>query len=204
VWAARVSDDRAATFLARADTIVDNLVAIQNTNVNLSSAPANKQLDAMHRCFAHTPQSHDISEYTNLDSSMPATVVCSPWMSAITADGLEAYADDTAPARRAIALNAIVRLGRRLASPDNRASNGRPHYLLGVDGANAPDGFDEHWGEVAYVGAMAFHYSGRADMTLRTNVMHYVNGFAADGVAGQLRSFNWQCRSAIATPFFLQ
>jgi len=54
------------------------------------------------------------------------------------------------------------------------------------------------------VGAMAFHYSGRTDMTLRTNVMHFVNGFANDGTVGQLRSFNWQCRSAIATPFYLQ
>jgi hypothetical protein len=38
---------------------------------------------------------------------------------------------------------------------------------------------------------MAFHPSGRTDQTLRTQVMHFVNGFSNDG-------------SAIATPFYLQ
>lgn len=204
VFAARVSDDQAATFRTRANTIVTNLIAIQDTALSLSGAPTNKNLDAMHRCFAHTPQAHDISEYVNLDSAMSATLVCSPWMSAIAADGLEAYADDAAPAQRTAALNAIVRLGRRLANGDNRGPTGRPHYLLGVDGANAPDSFDEHWGEVAYVAAMAWHYSGRSDATLRTNAMHFVTGFSTNGSIGQLRSFNWQCRSAIATPYYLQ
>ncbi|MBL8951736.1 MAG: hypothetical protein JNK82_13220 [Myxococcaceae bacterium] len=205
VWAARVSDDQAATFRTRANTIVTNLIAIQDTSLSLTGAPANKQLDATYRCFAHTPVAHDSSEYVNLDSAMAATLVCSPWMSAITADGLEAYADDADATRRTAALNAIVRLGRRLVNPDNRApSTGRPHYLLGLDGANAPDGFNEHWGEVAYVGAMAWHYSGRSDATLRTNALHYVSGFSTSGTIGQLRSFNWQCRSAIATPYYLQ
>jgi len=205
VYAARVSDDQAATFRTRADTIVGNLEAIQNTALNLAGAPANKNLPATHRCFAHTPQAHDISEYVNLDSSMPATLVCSPWMSAIVAEGLEAWADDAAAADRTRGLDAIVRLGRRLTNPDNRnATGGRPHYLLGLDGANAPDDFDEHWGETAYVGAMAFHYSGRTDTTLRTNTMHFVSGFAADGSIGQLRSYNWQCRAALATPYYLQ
>ncbi|MBL8922565.1 MAG: hypothetical protein JNJ54_27180 [Myxococcaceae bacterium] len=204
VYAARVSDDQAASFRTRADTILTNLVAIQNTPLSLSSAPAAKMLDATYRCFAHTPQAHDLSEYVNLDGA-PATLVCSPWMSAIVAEGLEAWADDAPAPRRTLALEAIVRLGRRLVNPDNRnVSGGRPHYLLGIDGANAPDAWDEHWGEVAYVGAMAWHYSGRTDTTLRTNTMHYVTGFAADGVIGQLRSFNWQCRAAIATPYYLQ
>ena len=204
VYAARVSDDQAATFRTRAATIVNNLEAIQNTTLNLTAAPANKMLPATHRCFAHTPQAHDISEYVNLDGAA-ATLVCSPWMSAIVAEGLEAWADDASPADRTRGLDAIVRLGRRLTNPDNRnATGGRPHYLLGVDGANAPDGFDEHWGEVAYVGAMAFHYSGRTDMTLRSNAMHFVTGFSNDGSIGQLRSFNWQCRAAVATPFYLQ
>lgn len=205
VYAARVSDDQAATFRARADTIVGNLEAIQNTALVLTAAPANKNLPSTHRCFAHTPQAHDLSEYVNLDSSMPATLVCSPWMSAIVAEGLEAWADDAASTDRQRGLDAIIRLGRRLTNPDNRnPAGGRPHYLLGVDGANAPDDFDEHWGETAYVGAMAFHYAGRSDATLRTNTMHFVTGFATDGAIGQLRSFNWQCRAAIATPFYLQ
>ncbi len=204
VYAARVSDDQAATFRTRANTIVTNLEAIQNTTLNLASAPANKMVPTTHRCFAHTPQAHDISEYVNLDGAA-ATLVCSPWMSAIVAEGLEAWADDASPADRTRGLDAIVRLGRRLTNPDNRNTmGGRPHYLLGVDGANAPDDFDEHWGEVAYVGAMAFHYSGRTDMTLRTNTMHFVTGFANDGTIGQLRSFNWQCRAALATPYYLQ
>ncbi len=205
VWAARVSDDQAATFRARANTIVTNLIAIQDAALNLASAPANKMLGATHRCFAHTPVAHDASEYVNLDSATPATLVCSPWMSAIAADGLEAYADDADATRRSAALNAIVRLGRRLVSADDRApATGRPHYLLGLDGANAPDDFDEHWGEVAYVGAMAWHYSGRSDAALRADVQHYVDGFSTDGDIGQLRSFNWQCRSGLATPYYLR
>jgi hypothetical protein len=204
VYAARVSDDQAATFRARADTILTNLVAIQNAPLSLTGAPAAKMLDATFRCFAHTPQAHDPSEYVNLDGP-PATLVCSPWMSALVAEGLEAFADDAPPARRTVALEALVRLGRRLVNPDNRnVSGGRPHYLLGLDGANAPDGFDEHWGEVAYVGALAWHYSGRTDATLRTNTMHYLTGFSSAGQIGQLRSFNWQCRAALATPFYLQ
>lgn len=202
-YAARVSDDQAATFRMRADTILTNLVAIQNTALSLSGAPANKMLDATYRCFAHTPQAHDSSEYVNLDGP-PATLVCSPWMSAIVAEGLEAWADDAPAPRRTLALEAIVRLGRRLVNPDNRNAMGRPHYLLGVDGANAPDAYDEHWGEVAWVGAMAWHYSGRTDTALRTNAMHFVTGFSTAGVIGQLRSFNWQCRGALATPFYLQ
>jgi hypothetical protein len=205
VFAARVSDDQAATFRARADTIVTNLIAIQDTPLNLANVmPASKNLDSMSRCFAHTPQAHDLSEYVNLDGATPATLVCSPWMSAIVADGLEAYADDAPAGRRTAALNAIVRLGRRLANADNRNPMGRPHYLLGVDGANAPDPYEEHWGEVAYVAAMAWHYSGRTDQALRANAMHYVTGFSANGTISQLRSFNWQCRSAVATPFYLR
>lgn len=57
---------------------------------------------------------------------------------------------------------------------------------------------------MAYVAAMAWHYSGRSDATLRTNAMHFVTGFSTNGSIGQLRSFNWQCRSAIATPYYLQ
>ena len=204
VYAARVSDDRAAEFRMRAQAIVTNLVAIQNRTVDLSRAPTSKQLDAMHRCFGHTPMAHDISEYVGLDMPMAATLVCSPWMSAIAADALESYADDADATGRAAALDSIVRLGRRLAAMDNRGASGRPHYLLGVDGANAPDGFDEHWGEVAYVAAMAWHYSGRTDSALRANAMHYVDGFNTRGAVGQLRSFNWQCRSGIATPFYLR
>jgi len=204
VYAARVSDDLAATFENRARVIVDNLVAIQETNVDLSAAPAAKQLDAQHRCFAHTPEAHDISEYVDLDSAQPATLVCSPWMSAIVADGLEAYADDADATQRTRALNAVVRLGRRLGAVDNRGADGRPHYLLGVDGANAPDAYHEHWGEVAQVVAMAYHYSGRTDDALRTRAMHHVDGFATLGTIGQIRSFNWQCRSGVATPFYLR
>lgn len=124
-------------------------------------------------------------------------------MSAIVADGLEAYADDADAQQRSVALAAIVKLGRRLSAADNRGAGGRPHYLLGVDGANEPDAYDEHWGETALVAAMAWHYSGRTDAGLLAATQHYLDGFSNDGEMGQLRSFNWQCRSAVATPYYL-
>jgi hypothetical protein len=34
--------------------------------------------------------------------------------------------------------------------------------------------------------------------------MALVEGFASRGEVGQLRSFNWQCRSAPMTPTFLR
>jgi hypothetical protein len=66
------------------------------------------------------------------------------------------------------------------------------------------DDYDEHWGESAYVVAMAWHHAGRTDTTLRRVADQLVAGLRSRGEAGQLRSFNWQCRSAVATPFFLE
>jgi hypothetical protein len=72
----------------------------------------------------------------------------------------------------------------------------------GVD-ASEVDDYDEHWGESAYVVAMAWSHQGETDAELRAAADDLVAGVAAHGEAGQLRSFNWQCRSAVATPYFL-
>ena len=57
---------------------------------------------------------------------------CSPWMSAILADGLDAYATETRRRRRATAARAaIVKLGTIIAR-DGRDSTGKPYYWMGV------------------------------------------------------------------------
>ena len=66
------------------------------------------------------------------------------------------------------------------------------------------DPYEEHWGESAYVVALAWHWSGRADAELRTAALSLVDGLGRLGEAGQLRSFNWQCRSAPMAAYFLR
>ena len=62
--------------------------------------------------------------------------------------------------------------------------------------------YDEHIGESAYMVAMAAWLS--RDPELQTAADELTAKLAADGAVGQLRSFNWQCRSAVATSWFLQ
>jgi hypothetical protein len=183
-WAAAVSDDRASTFAGWSSEAVTAYLAMQD------NADAAFEADA--RCFAHDAADHD-EPY--------GYVGCSPWMSAILADGLDAYARRTGDAA---ARTAIVELGTMIArhglDPD-----GRPYYWMGagVD-SNEPDEYDEHWGESAYIVAMAWHYGGRTDAALRTAAMALIDGLATQGEAGQLRSFNWQCRSAVLAPTYLR
>jgi len=66
------------------------------------------------------------------------------------------------------------------------------------------DDFDEHWGETAYVIAMAWHLDGRRNASLRAAADELITGLATNGTAPHTRSFNWQCRSAVATPWFLR
>lgn len=188
VWAATVSDDKAARFLDLADKAVAGYLETQNTY------PTNyKDPDA--RCFAHDAEAHgeDYGYYG-----------CSPWMSAILADGLDAYARERGGEAADGARASIVKLGRMIAR-DGRDKEGRPFYWMGVGTTQDEiDEDDEHWGESAYVIAMAWYYDGKRDSSLKTAADELVQSFGAHGRARQMRSFNWQCRSAVATPWYLQ
>ena len=186
-WAAAVSDDRAATFAGWA---AENVAAILPM---LSNDGAAWEADA--RCFAHHADAHD-EPY--------GYVGCSPWMSAILADALDAHARRVGGAGADAARDAIVKLGRMIAR-HGRDPEGKPYYWMGagVD-AGEVDPYEEHWGESAYIVAMAWHYGGRSDAELHGAAMELIAGLAERGEAGQIRSFNWQCRSAVATPAYLR
>jgi hypothetical protein len=74
---------------------------------------------------------------------------------------------------------------------------------VGTD-ENMLDEYDEHIGESAYLIAMAWHFAGRNDAELREAADMLVDLFASSGTVPHVRSFNWQCRSAVATPWFLR
>ena len=178
VWARIVTDDRAAELDALAHDAVSAYLDVQET------FPRN-WTDTSARCFAHE---------TN----------CSPWMSAILADGLEAYAIEYGGDEAASARSAIVKLGKILAR-DARDSSGKPYYMFGVGNAgDSVDAYHEHWGEPAYVIAMAWHHGGRSDVALRTAAQQLLAGVRTHGRAPHMRSFNWQCRSAMAAPYYLR
>jgi hypothetical protein len=187
-WAARVTDDRIAQISARADTAVTAFLAAQ-------MAPRFGQTDTEARCFAHTATAHGESWGTN---------GCSPWMSAILADGLDAHARRVGGTRATEIDAALGRLGKILAR-DGRDSTGRPLYWMGVGtSADEIDSYDEHWGESAYIVALAWNATGRTDASLRSVADALVTGFRDRGEVGQVRSFNWQCRSAVMTPALLR
>jgi hypothetical protein len=185
LWASIVSDDRAAEFAANADTAVANYVAMQ------MAYPAP---DTMARCFAHSADSAGEGF---------GTLGCSPWMSAILADGLDQYASERSGAAADAARGAIVRLGNAIAQ-DGLDGEGRPFYWQAIGGGSEVDDYDEHWGESAYVTAMAWHWGGRTDAALRATVNELMAGLADHGTAPHLRSFNWQCRSAPGTAWYLR
>jgi hypothetical protein len=188
VWADIVTDDHGTEFQELADDAVDAYLAMQ------SRFPSG-WTDTAARCFAHSAEAHGESF---------GTVGCSPWMSAILADGLDAYAIERGGSDAQAARGAIVKLGKILAR-DGRDARGKPLYWLGVGTAtDEVDPFEEHWGEAAYVVAMAWHAGGRSDATLLNAANALLGGLASNGTSPHLRSFNWQCRSAVATPFYLQ
>jgi len=190
VWAAIVSDDRAATFRAAADATFDASVAVQNRWPT-------SYTDPNARCFAHHGDAHDASEGNPYFG-------CSPWMSAILADGIDAYSRETTAARKSTASQSLVKLGRMFSREGFDPANLRPHYWMGVGTSqDRKDSYDEHRGEFAYVLALAWHHTGRTDAALKAAADKFAGAFSTSGYVGQLRSFNWQCRSGVATPALL-
>ena len=189
VWARIVTDDMGAYFESKADAAVDAYLSMQTqygTSYSASTA----------RCFAHTDTAHG--------ESFASTWGCSPWMSALVADGLDAYATDRGGTRATNARNAIVKLGRLIAQY-GRDSKGKPFYWIGLGTqADEIDPYNEHWSESAYVVAMAWHHGGRSDSSLKTAASQLLAGHKTNASSPHMRSFNWQCRSAVATPYYLK
>jgi hypothetical protein len=187
VWAMNVSDDQAAQFRGLADEAVAAYIAVQETYpIGYADAEA--------RCFAHS----DVAAGEDF-----GFFGCSPWLSAILADGMDQYATESADAEADAARASIIKLGRIVAR-DGLDPEGRPFYWMNVGNTDgAVDDYDEHWGESAYVVALAYHHDGGVDAGLAATADELVAGFAAFGEVPHMRSFNWQCRSAVATPFLL-
>lgn len=193
VHAASISDDHAADLWSAAQARVDAYLDVQGS---YTESPANTAAGA--RCFAHDKVAADE------DDSYPAYLVCSPWMSAILAEALDSYGVERGGVERARVEASLIALGRRLGASDNVSAEGQPHYVLGVDGAAVPDDYHEHWGEVAYVVALADFLSGHTDPDLGAAADRLAQGFDQSGEVGQLRSFNWQCRGAVSAPGLLR
>jgi hypothetical protein len=187
-WAMIVSDDRAAEFRSLADEAVDAYLQMQ------MSYPSG-YADENARCFAHTADAH---------GEGGAYYGCSPWMSAILGDALAQYAIESDAARALRVRDALVKLGRIIAQSGIQA-DGRPYYFMGVGTTeNMPEEYDEHYGESAYLIGMSWHFSGRTDATLRSTADQLLQRMASAGSAPHVRSFNWQCRSAVTGPWYLQ
>ena len=187
VWAMNVSDDQTPLFRGFADAAVTAYIAVQETYpIGYADAGA--------RCFAHSDVAAD-EDFGFFG--------CSPWLSAILADGLDQYATETPGAAGQGARDSLIKLGRIVAR-DGLDPGGKPFYWMNVGNSDgAVDDYDEHWGESAYVVAMAYHHDGGADPELAMTAEDIIAGLAAFGSVPHMRSFNWQCRSAVATPFLL-
>ncbi len=187
VWAAAVSDDRANDFTSLADDAVDAYISVQETY------PLGYDDDDA-RCFSHEADAHG-EGYGYMG--------CSPWMSAILADGLDAYADLRGGSEAITARQSLVKLGRAIAE-QGLDGTGKPYYWMGMGSeSNEVDSYDEHWGEPAYVVALAYHHDGRSDSELFAAATELTSNLASSGSSPHIRSFNWQCRSAVTTPFLL-
>jgi hypothetical protein len=189
VWARIVTDDMGAYFDGKADAAVDAYLAMQQLYPTTWT-------DLTARCFAHT----DVAA----DEVFGNTWGCSPWLSAILADGLDAYATDRGGTRATNAKSAIIKLGKIIAR-DGRDSTGKPYYWMGIGSQRDEiDPYDEHWFEPAYVVAMAWHLGGRTDASLKSAATAMLAGGKANASSPHMRSFNWQCRSAVAAPYYLK
>ena len=189
LWALAITDDQKAFFTAEAHEAVEAYLRIQSTFPTFWD-------DEDARCFAHTAESHGES----FDGWG-----CSPWMSSILAESLNRYVEafDGTPLANDTS-EAIVRLGRMIAS-EGLDATGKPLYWMGVGAErDRVDDYDEHWGEVAHVLALAWIHSGREEASLFDASMDLVRGLSEFGSAPYTRSFNWQCRAAVTTPYYLQ
>ncbi|MDC3961326.1 hypothetical protein [Polyangium jinanense] len=186
-YAMMVSDDQSAHFQELADNAVDAYLDVQATYPQGYG-------DSNARCFAHHAGAHG-EGYGYFG--------CSPWMSAILADGLDLYASERGGQRENQVHASIVKLGRAIAR-EGMDSSGKPYYFMGEGGTGRgeEDPDNEHWGEAAYVMAMAYHYSH--DASLANAVGGLVAKLKQNGRAPHMRSFNWQCRSAVATPAYMR
>jgi len=186
-WALAVTDDQATTLAARADAVATAALAAQAAN-------RFGQTDPDARCFAHTATAHGEDWGGN---------GCSPWMSAILADALDAHARRAGGTRAAQVRAALGKLATAIART-GRDGEGRPLYWMGVGASSDQlDEYEEHWGESAYVVALGWASTGRTDTELRTAADALIAGMRTHGEVGQVRSFNWQCRSAVMTPALL-
>ena len=187
-WAMLVTDDKAAEIAARSEAAVTAFLTMQ-------MASYFGQTSTTARCFAHTASAHGEGF---------GGAGCSPWMSAILADALDAYQRRIGGTRAAEVRTSLGRLAKMFAN-EGRDSTGKPFYWMGV-GTNPDeiDYYNEHWGESAYVLALGWNVTGKTDATLRQVADALVAGMKSKGTAGQIRSFNWQCRSAVMTPALLK
>ncbi|MBL4634618.1 MAG: hypothetical protein JKY56_12140 [Kofleriaceae bacterium] len=187
VWAAAVSDDRSGEFESLADEAITAYFDVQATYpIGYNDTEA--------RCFAHSADAHGEGY---------GYIGCSPWMSAILTDALDAYVNLRSGTLADTARTSLVQLGRAVAR-DGIDDQGKPYYWMGVDVAtNEVDSYDEHWGEPAYVIALAYHHDGRQDAELLAAAKGLVSGLATSGTSPHVRSFNWQCRSAVMAPYYL-
>ncbi|MDX2093523.1 MAG: hypothetical protein SFX73_37105 [Kofleriaceae bacterium] len=186
-WALMVTDDKAATIAARSEAAVSAFLAMQ-------VAPYFGQTGTTARCFAHSASAHGESY---------GGAGCSPWMSAILADALDGYQRRVGGTRAAEVRTSLGRMAKMFAN-EGRDATGKPFYWMGV-GTNPDevDAYDEHWGEMAYVIALGWNINGKTDAAMKQVADALVAGMKANGEAGQVRSFNWQCRSAVMTPALL-
>jgi hypothetical protein len=188
VWARIVTDDQGAQLETLADTAVAAYLALQ------AKYPTT-WTDSAARCFAHTAESHGESY---------GTWGCSPWMSAILAEALDAYATEVGGTDAAAARASIIKLGKIVAR-DGRDGTGKPYYWLGIGSASdVTDPYHEHWGEPAYLVALAWHLGGRTDTQLESAARAMLDGLRTKGSSPHMRSFNWQCRAAVAAPYYLR
>lgn len=187
-WALMVTDDQAATINARVEAAVTAFLA---TQMQYPTGYADQNA----RCFGHSATAHGEDFGYN---------GCSPWMSAILADGLDQYARRVGGTRAADVRKSLVLLGRSIAR-DGLEPSGKPYYWMGEGNTSHEiDDYEEHWGESAYILALAWNATGRTDVALKAAADKVTAGFKANGEVGRTRSFNWQCRSAVATPALLK
>ena len=185
VWAAAVSDDQQDVFIALADEAVLAYLELQDAGYPGAAEEA--------RCFRHHADAHG-EPYGYWG--------CSPWKSAILADSLDAYARQRPGSAEADLAHESLRRLARIVAAEGRDGDGKPFYWMGPgEGQNEPDDYDEHWGESAYVLAIGAALGGGPE--LEQGALELIEGMASFGSAPHMRSFNWQCRSAVATSWFL-